>query len=67
MSKKPVPKAIAIGKTVKWTDNQGRARTGRVTGRDIKSNGPWVAINTAAKGKNAVIVCVQQSRLTVAA
>ena len=64
-AKKAPPKAIAIGKRVEWVGNRGATKRGRVTGRDIKSNGPWVAVNVADKGKNAIIINVQQSRLRV--
>lgn len=62
---KKVPKPIPIGKQVTWTRNNGKPGSGRVAGRDLKSNGPWVAVNQAPKGTNPDMVNVQQSRLTV--
>jgi hypothetical protein len=66
-SKTPKRKFLKIGTRVKWTDNRGTPREGRVAGTDVKTNGPWVAVNRAAKGKNPDITRVQQSRLTVVA
>lgn len=55
-----------VGDVVTWqrvTRDGPVAARGRVAGSDLKANGVWVAVNTAAKGKNPQIIRVQQARL----
>ena len=56
-----------IGQRVKFTrqvKGAGVPAEGRVAGTDVRSNGPWVSVNTAPKGANANLVSLRPVRLT---
>ena len=53
----------AIGKVVTFVRSNGQVATGRIDGKDERSNGTWIAVNTAPKGQNRVITKVRPAQL----
>jgi hypothetical protein len=51
-----------INRTVRFTRRNGVVATGRISAQD-HSNGPWVLVNTAEKGKAPKITKVRPSQL----
>lgn len=57
------PGFLKIGLRVKYRLPNGAIVTGRVDGNDVRSNGVWVAVNTAPKGQNRVLKHWRPSQL----
>lgn len=49
------PEFLKIGAHVEYRHPSGVMVQGRVDGNDVKTNGVWVAVNIAPKGKNRVL------------
>ena len=64
MTKTKPPKLPKVGASVSFKRRTGATATGRISGSDMKPNGLWVAVNTAARGKNPQITSVRPSQLT---
>jgi hypothetical protein len=56
-------KFMKIGTHVEFIRRNGMRATGRVARTDDKANGRWVAVNTAAKGKNPEVTYVRESKI----
>jgi hypothetical protein len=54
---------MKIGTVVTFVRRNGQKATGRVAGTDQTDRGEWVAVNTAAKGKNPNITKKRPSQL----
>lgn len=57
------PAFLKIGQRVSCPNRSGKRYEGRVDGNDVKSNGVWVAVNIAPKGKNRVLKHFYPSQL----
>lgn len=54
---------MKLGTKVSFIRRNGQKATGRVAGTDKTTRGEWVAVNTAALGKNPCITKKRPSQL----